>query len=108
METKTFLETCSSYLLLAISRFNNQGEKVTTPISGYTAKRVEIDGHIFETIAVIIHVGSGLTNDSSHYYCQLKQPNGQWLVCNDTTITIKQQFIRELKDAYILLLRKCS
>jgi ubiquitin carboxyl-terminal hydrolase 36/42 len=50
------------------------------------SESIALDGKQFELASVVIHAGSSA--EYGHYYTVAKGANGQWLILNDSDVTV--------------------
>ena len=47
---------------------------------------IDLNDKKYTIKSVIIHSGHGKTSSSGHYTAALKDPNGDWILCDDLSI----------------------
>jgi hypothetical protein len=105
VKSRTKLHNVGGYLAVCLRRYHLGTGKVNTQVTNFQTSRVIIDGFHFNTVGAIIHNGKEI--HEGNYTSFLKKSTGSgWWLCDDTTITERERFVQQLRDVYILILKK--
>jgi len=104
-ERRTVIRVAPQYLFVSLCLFQSATRRIEQPVTGYIASNVVIAGKRYQTLGAVCHIGK--TTESGHYWCLLRD-NNRWLEINDGKITVKKRFINNLKNVYMLLLKRIS